>query len=171
MFVKTSEYSYDNPFGNICVVPRPTLEGVKVIDGKPSQVKYHSRIAFAEGPYRYFKDLKGLNIENYDRLKPALVVYQLGDGSLLAATPAVSAIATASTNNACSKGSACFVHQVSDLELMPELPISEYGCPGLPAFQFQPLRGQLTAIPQTIPIVMPLYFWWHHSLKAQLTAM
>lgn len=137
MYSKISIYEYPSTLGTICVVPAPRFSGIRTENGKPWKLEYptnlHSHFGVA---IRYYPDLKGLNQDDYERLKPALVVYQLGDGTLLAATPAVFEKSTFSTNNACSKGSVCFVHQVSDLELLSELPISKYGCPGLPAFQF-----------------------------------
>lgn len=137
MYSKISIYNYFSTLGTICVVPAPRFSGIRTENGKPWKLEYptnlHSHFGAA---IRYYPDLKGLNQDDYDRLKPALVVYELGDGTLLAATPAVFEKSTFSTNNSCSKGRACYVHQVSDLELIPELPISEYGCPGLPVFQF-----------------------------------
>lgn len=136
MYSKISIYSYSSTLETICVVPAPRFNGVILTNGKPSAVSYPTNNYYQQKD-REYKDLKGLNIEDYDRLKPALVVYELGNGALLAATPAVFEKATSGSNNAYSKGSACFVHQVSDLELLEELPINlKCGVPGLPAFQF-----------------------------------
>ncbi len=134
MYTNKPIYFYSSALGNICVVPAPRFQGIKLDkDGKPWKLEYITNRYYQ--PIAYYDDLKGLNIEDYEANKPALVVYELADGSLLAATPAVFEKATRGSNNACSRGSACYVHQVSDLELIPELPISKYGCPGLPVFQ------------------------------------
>lgn len=134
MYTKNPMYHYSSTLGTICVVPAPRLNGVILTNGKPSAVNYPTN-NYYQPKDREYKDLKGLDIVDYDHLQPALVVYELANGSLLAATPAVCAIATKGTNNA-KRHEPCFIHQVSDLEVMSELPMSEYGCPGLPAFQF-----------------------------------
>lgn len=137
MYTKKPIYFYDSALGSICVVPAPRFEGIRLKDGKPWGLEYPTNIHSSFGAaIKYYFDLKGLNVEDYKANKPDLVVYELGNGALLAATPAVFEKATRGFNNACSTGSACYVHQVSDLELIPELPLSEYGCPGLPVFQF-----------------------------------
>lgn len=134
-----SIYFYHSTDGLICVVPCPRFSGVRLDkDGKPFSVIYpngkHPEVGY---PFNFYRDLKGLNVSDYSDLQPALVVYELGDGSLLAADADVFAKATLGSNNASSTGEACYVHLVKDLMLLEHFPIhTATGKHGLVAFEF-----------------------------------
>lgn len=72
---------YDSNLGKVLVYPRYQLTRYTVDDhGNPSVVV---------GWYKPFSTILGIPLPMYTENKPDLVVYQLDDGSLLAATKAV----------------------------------------------------------------------------------
>ncbi len=132
-----SIYFYDSTEGLICVVPCPRFSGVNLDSaGKPVSVIYPTNSCYG-AKFRFYPDLKGLNVTDYSDRQPALVVYELGDSSLLAADADVFAKATLGSNNASSTGEACYVHLVKDLMLLEHFPIhTATGKHGLVAFEF-----------------------------------
>jgi hypothetical protein len=106
----------------VVIVPRDTLHGVLMIDGKPSAVKYPDNHWDSETGYVYYSTLKGINKADYDRIKPDLVLYQLRDGSLLQANLAAFQNSKLVTHNASNVETFCFLHQVNQLQVveMPE---------------------------------------------------
>ncbi len=107
----------------LVIVPRHTLLGVELTDGKPSAVKYPDYRYYAKSDYRTFTTLKGINKVEYDWIKPDLVLYELADGSLLQANRELFDGSEMDTHNATSDDQPCFTHDVSKLELveMPEV--------------------------------------------------
>ncbi|MEH2293291.1 hypothetical protein [Nostoc sp.] len=120
MYSKNSEYRYYSTLGKICVVPRPTLVSFNATNGQPVSVNYPDNNCYSLIKYKYFYDLKGIQVVDYQRIKPALVVYKLADGSLLAATPEV--IEASQVNHTSGYHSQCYITKISSLQVLNKLP-------------------------------------------------
>lgn len=120
MYSKNSEYNYYSTLGKICIVPRPSLVSYNTKDGKPISVNYPTNSQFSPIALKCFPDLKGIQVEDYQRIKPALVVYRLADGSLLAATPEV--LEASQVNHTSGYHSACYITKISNLKVLDKLP-------------------------------------------------
>ena len=117
----------------LVIMPRLALSGFHLVDGVLSSVMKPSYRCDSDG-FSLFPTLFGLNIEDYDRINPDRIYYELGDGTYLMATAAVCLIAGRTEHRATSDGKPCFEHQVSDLVIaeLPELEAVEE----LPIYQF-----------------------------------
>lgn len=114
MFGVNSERQYQSSLGTIVVVPRPTLALLNTDkQGKPQSVQ-------RGGSWTAFKTLLGIQVADYKHRKPALVVYQLADGTLLAATKAV--IEASEIAKTSQYHGQCYITQVSALEVLKALP-------------------------------------------------
>ena len=107
----------------VVIVPRLGLSGFHVVNGVPSDVMKPSYRQGSKTGYSVFTTLFGLNLEDFDRIQPAEVYYNLGDGTYLMATAAVCLKSDRTEHRATSDGKPCFEHQVSDLVIaeLPEL--------------------------------------------------
>ena len=86
MFGVNRERQYQSAIGTICIVPRPSLSQLNTTkDGRPLTVQ-------REGSWTSYSTILGIQVKDYKQRQPALVVYQLADGTLLAATPEVIAV-------------------------------------------------------------------------------
>ncbi len=125
MFCKKPERTYTTNTGlKLVIIPRPSLLGVILDgDGQPESVKYPDYRYYTPLSYKTYSTLKGINQEDYDSIKPDLVLYELKDGTLLQADPELFVDSEMSTHNATSDGKACYIHNVSKLVLaqMPEI--------------------------------------------------
>jgi hypothetical protein len=119
MFNKYYEVRYyDSTQGKVCLVPRPLVKKVELDgDGIPVRIYLHDP-QYPQGIW--CKTLKGLNHSDYDRIKPDIIIYQLGDGTLLSATADVCQRSDTATHS--TKGGDCFEHRVSDLRVIEQLP-------------------------------------------------
>jgi hypothetical protein len=111
-------YHYSSTLGTICVVPRPSLASYEAREGQPVAVSYPNTYG-KKG--RKYPDLKGILVSTYQEVKPELVVYELGDGSLLAATKEVLDSSMADCHYAYHYRS-CITTDVKKLQLLQELP-------------------------------------------------
>jgi hypothetical protein len=110
--------SYDTTLGKVCLVPRPQITGVELDDDdRPKRVQFHNP-AYDYG--RWFDTLKGLTRSDYRRIKPDILIYKLGNGTLLYATADVCQRSGTDTHS--TKGGDCFEHRVSDLRVLEQLP-------------------------------------------------
>jgi hypothetical protein len=118
MFLSSISHYHSTTLGKVCLVPRPFVERVELDDDdRPERVLFHNP-AFVYG--KWFDTLKGLKHSDYDRIKPDIIIYQLGDGTLLSATADVCQRSDTATHN--TKGGDCFEHRVSDLRVIEQLP-------------------------------------------------
>lgn len=125
----------------VCLVPMPRFAGVNSDKaGKPVTLRYITNVHPEFGTrWRLYKDLRGLNKEDFSAWKVDLVIYVLADGTLLAADKATCQKATEAVNSASSTGAKCLEHLVVDLVLLDSLPTKTSDAviyPDLPAFQF-----------------------------------
>ena len=118
----------------VVIMPRYALAGYHLVNGALSSVKQPSSRIDSETGFNYFSTLFGLNLEDFDRIKPDRVYYALGDGSYLMATADKCLIADRTEHRATSDGKPCFKHQIADLVIaqMPEVEEVEE----LPVYQF-----------------------------------
>jgi hypothetical protein len=113
MFGNNGEWYYQSSIGTIAVVPRPALSALSTDKrGQPQSVLLGNK---------RFNDIFGIQVRDYTNRQPALVVYQLADGTLLAATPEV--IAVSGVAKTSQYHGQCYITQVSDLQLLSELPL------------------------------------------------
>ncbi|WP_250122942.1 hypothetical protein [Chroococcidiopsis sp. CCMEE 29] len=112
------QYHYSSTLGTICVVPRPSLANYEARDGLPVAVSYPNTYG-KKG--RSYSDLKGILLSTYQEVKPDLVVYELGNGSLLAATKEVLDSSVADIHFA-YRYRGCITTDVSKLKILQELP-------------------------------------------------
>lgn len=139
MYTDKPIHFYYSIQGLVCIVPRPKMTGVKTDKaGNPVAVYYPTYPQGYRNPTgKHYPDLFGLNIEDYLRENPALVIYELGDGSLLAANSEAIAIAGRGINNACPKKTDCYIHLVKDLQKLDQQPDADLvRGNGLPSFIF-----------------------------------
>ncbi|MBD2208753.1 hypothetical protein H6G27_02565 [Nostoc linckia FACHB-104] len=122
MFGKNAQYTYYSTVGLVCVVPRPTLVSLNTQDGQPVSVNYPTNSHFGAA-VKYFYDLKGIQIEDYKRINPALLVYELADGTLLAASREV--IEASQVNHTSGYHTQCYIHNIKDLQMLDKLPHEE----------------------------------------------
>ncbi|RUT08871.1 hypothetical protein DSM106972_009240 [Dulcicalothrix desertica PCC 7102] len=109
---------YYSTFGWTCVISRPSLSKLYLNeDGTPAAVGY---FASQYGRDLVYTELHGINQNDYQNNLPDLVVYQLADGTLLAAAKAV--FSAENTDITAHKGS-CYIHQVEYLTVLDKLPI------------------------------------------------
>ncbi len=109
---------YYSAFGVTCVIQRQALSKLYLSEGgTPIAVGY-----WADSKQRdlMYEDLLGINVDDYARMKPDLVVYQLADGTLLGA-PKFLIEDTGNTETTAKKGN-CYLHQVHHLTVLPTLP-------------------------------------------------
>lgn len=109
---------YLSTLGTICVVPRPGLAGYDSKDGKPVAV-YYPDTNFAKG--RRYPDVLGIRVCDYEKEKPVMVIFELGDGSLLAASKEVLEVAARYESRAW-QGHKSINPQVSQLQVLDRLP-------------------------------------------------
>ena len=107
----------------LVIVPRPGLSGFHVVNGVPSEVMQPSYQQGSKTGFSVFTTLFGLNLEDFDRIQPAEVYYELGDGTYLMATAAACLKSARTEHRATSDGKPCFEHRISDLVIaeLPEL--------------------------------------------------
>ncbi len=117
----------------VVIMPRPGLAGFHLVNGTLSSVKIPSQRWDSETGYNYPSTLFGLNLEDFDRIKPDRIYYELADGSLLMAAAAACLKSGRTEHRATSDGKPCFEHQVSDL-VIAELPEFE-AVEELPSYQ------------------------------------
>jgi hypothetical protein len=124
MFCHKPQQTYITTNGLTLVkVPRPTLLGVTLdVAGIPKAVKYPNHHYLSDG-WTYYSTLKGINKADYDRIKPDMVLYELGDGTLLQADLELFENSEMASHNATQSETACFSHQVNQLKVvsMPEV--------------------------------------------------
>lgn len=109
------ERQYQSAIGTICVVPRPSLSQLNTDSkGQPVSVQ-------REGSWTSYTTILGIQVKDYVARNPALVVYQLADGTLLAATPDVIAISEVAKTS--QYHTECYVTPVSDLQVLNTLPV------------------------------------------------
>jgi hypothetical protein len=118
----------------IVVMPRPALAGFHLVNGTLSSVKKPSYWLESKTGYNYYSTLLGLNVEDFDRIQPDQVFYELGDGSYLMATAAACLKSSRTEHRATSTYKPCFEHQIADL-VIAELPEVEE----VPIFDFSDL--------------------------------
>ncbi|WP_375467788.1 hypothetical protein [uncultured Nostoc sp.] len=107
------ERQFQSAIGTICVVPRPKLSQLNTDkNGQPVSVQ--------GGSWTSFSTILGIQVKDYKLRNPALVVYRLADGTLLAATPEVIAISEVSKTS--QYHDECYITKVSDLQILKELP-------------------------------------------------
>jgi hypothetical protein len=111
-------YFYNSTLGTVCVVPRPSLNGYESQDGQPVSVSYPNTYG-KKG--RSYSDLKGILLSTYQEVKPDIVVYELANGSLLAATKEVLDSSVADCHYAYHYRS-CITTDVKKLQVLQELP-------------------------------------------------
>lgn len=111
-------FFYNSTLGTVCVVPRPSLNGYESQDGQPVFVSYPNTYG---GKGRRYSGLKGILVSTYQEVKPDLVVYELGDGSLLAATKEVLDSSVADCHYA-YQYQGCIKTDVGKLQVLQELP-------------------------------------------------
>ncbi len=118
----------------IVTCPRFALAGFHLVNGKLSSVKKPSNRWNSETGYNYYPTLFGLNVEDFDRIKPDQVYYKLGDDTYLMATAAACLKSKRTEHRATSDGLPCFEHHIEDLVIaeLPELEAVEE----LPIYQF-----------------------------------
>jgi hypothetical protein len=116
----------------LVTVPRPVMLGV-ILDanGQPSKVKYPNYWESSKTGYHPYSDLKGILKVDFDRIKPDLVIYQLGDGTLLLADLEIFEGSKMGTHNGSSTGAVCYIHDVDRLRVIKMPEIKE-----IPAFSF-----------------------------------
>jgi hypothetical protein len=116
----------------VCIVPRPVLLGIILSDdGKPSAVKYPDQSQWSQTGFKTYHTLKGINKEDYDRIQPDLVLYQLKDGTLLQADLAAFEGSKLVTHNASNVQTLCYSHPVNLLQVVEMPEFRE-----VPVFQF-----------------------------------
>lgn len=105
------------------IVPAPRFDGCTIDSkGKPVAVKYpRYNCITQEDWYQLYPDLKGLNLEDVEKYKPAFIIYKLGDGTLLLADKAAISKAGEDYNSAAHNDLKCLLHLVKDLEVV-EMP-------------------------------------------------
>lgn len=108
-------YHYLSTLGTICVVPRPRLSKYITQGGKPCAVFYQEQT-------KGRNDLWGIRECDYAALEPDLVVFELGDGSLLAATQQVMGASKRNPSRAW-KGHKTIDPLVKQLQVLEELPV------------------------------------------------
>jgi hypothetical protein len=111
-------YHYNSTLGTVCVVPRPSLKCYEARECEPVSVSYPDTYG-RRG--RKYSDIKGILLSTYQEVKPDLVVYELGDGSLLAATKEVLDSSVADCHYAYHYRS-CITTDVKKLQILQELP-------------------------------------------------
>ena len=108
---------YYSTFGLTCVIARPALTKLYLSDkGTPTGVGY---FASHYGRDLVYSELHGINKNDYQSHQPDLVVYQLADGTLLAAPKALFEVD--STDVTAHKGN-CYLHKVDYLTVLDKLP-------------------------------------------------
>jgi len=107
---------YHSTIGIVCKVPRPQLE-LASFDSEPV-VKHSSGKLFGE--------ILGILECQYKELMPAMVVYVLGDGALLAASSEVLAKAEVVPSYNW-KGHNCLVTEIKDLQVIEVMPGFDHG--------------------------------------------
>jgi hypothetical protein len=113
----TGTYTYYSTHGVTCLIQRQSLSKLYLSEaGEPMAVGYWAD--YHQRDMRY-EQLHGLAVSDYDRLKPDLVVYQLADGTLLAAPKAL--LEEGVTDTTAHKGN-CYIHQVEYLTVLAKLP-------------------------------------------------
>jgi hypothetical protein len=122
MFAHNPERTYRTTDGlTLVIVPAPRFLGVILdADGVPTALKYPCYREGSKG-YRTFPDLKGINKVDFDRIKPDLVFYQLGDKTYLEAPISIFANSEMGSHNATQKETACYNHPVNQLRVV-EMP-------------------------------------------------
>lgn len=120
MFGKNAQYTYYSTVGLVCVVPRPTLVSLNTQDGQPISVNYPTNSHFGAA-VKYFYDLKGIQLDDYKRIKPDLVIYRLADGTLLAAGKDV--IEASQVSYTSGYHGQCYITKIKDLEVFDKLPL------------------------------------------------
>jgi hypothetical protein len=126
MHCHNPERTYRTTDGLRCtIVPSPRFLGV-ILDasGKPEAVKYPDYRESSKAGYRPISDLKGINREDFDRIKPDRVLYKLGDGTLLEADLKLFVSSEMGSHNATQKETACYNHPVNRLRVV-EMPAVE----------------------------------------------
>ncbi|MEH2398696.1 hypothetical protein [Nostoc sp.] len=114
MFGTNKERYYPSALGTVCVVPRPTLSQLNTdSNGQPVSVQ-------KERSWTAYTTILGIQVKDFKLRNPALVVYRLADGTLLAATPEVIAISEVSKTS--QYHDECYITKVSDLVVLNELP-------------------------------------------------
>jgi hypothetical protein len=124
MFAHKPQQTYTTQDGlTLVIVPRPALQGLQLHDGKPSGVKYPNHHYLSPDGWTYYSTLKGINKVDYQRIKPDMILYELGDGTLLQADLALFENSKMGTHNGSSTGAVCYIHDVDRLRvvLMPEI--------------------------------------------------
>ncbi|MEH2312175.1 MAG: hypothetical protein V7K35_12395 [Nostoc sp.] len=97
-------------------MPRPTLAHLNTdSNGKTVSVQ-------REGSWTSYTTILGIQVNDYLLKNPALVVYQLADGTLLAATPEVIAVSEVAKTS--QYHTECYITNVSDLLILKELPVN-----------------------------------------------
>ena len=124
-------HPYHSTLGTICVVPRHRLSGYKAQDGKPVTVTYPGY----GYPDKDYLDILGIKVCDYQYLKPALVVFELADGSLLAATKEVLEASMRGDSYAWA-GHISINPRVKDLQILQDLPEPLIEADGIPVYSF-----------------------------------
>ncbi|MBD2435455.1 hypothetical protein [Nostoc sp. FACHB-110] len=120
MFGKNAQYSYYSTSGVVCIVPRPSLASVNIKDGQPVSVNYPTKSHYGE-VVKFFYDLKGIQVEDYKRIQPTLLVYELANGTLLSASKEV--IEASQVSHTSGYHTQCYIHQIKDLQVLDKLPL------------------------------------------------
>lgn len=131
MYIKNHHSYHSTHWELFCVVPRPRLSGYKEQDGKPVTVTY---LCYGY-PDQDYKDILGIKVCDYQYLKPALVVFELGDRSILAATLEVLEASMRNHSYAWA-GHKSINPLVKHLEVLEDLPAPLIEAGGIPVYDF-----------------------------------
>lgn len=86
-------------------------------------------------PHQDYPDILGIKVCDYQCLKPDLVVFQLGDGSLLAATKEVLEASMRGHSYAWA-GHKSINPTLKDLQILQDLPEPQLEADGIPVYSF-----------------------------------
>lgn len=110
----SSNFYYSND-QVICLCPRPALLGLALTPkGEAYRLRYQGGSCGT---------VRGLHLSDCVEHEPNVIIYQLADGTLLAADEAAIEKAGVATNWATNHKRKCLEHQLKDLQIVEGMPV------------------------------------------------
>jgi hypothetical protein len=116
MYCYQPQYIQSLPSGKVALIcPRPALVGAHLVQGKLSSVKTTDKSYYSETGFKYWSTLNGIQKTDAARLTHDVLLYKLGDGTLLLAPP--DSICGELEHRA-GQNRLCFTHRVDKLAVV-----------------------------------------------------